>query len=43
MEIHHHVDGLRFIEAHQLLVFKTRSNARINNKINPFVTTKRVV
>jgi hypothetical protein len=36
MEIHHHVDGIRCIEAHQPLVFKTRNNARLsNNKINP--------
>ena len=27
IKIHHHVDGIRCIEAHQLLVFKTRNNA----------------
>jgi hypothetical protein len=34
IEIHHHVDGIRCIETHQLLIFKTRNNARLD-KINP--------
>jgi hypothetical protein len=32
IEIHHRVDGIRCIEAHQLLVFRTRNNARLDNK-----------
>ncbi len=34
VEIHHHVDGIRCIESHQVSVFKTRINALVSNKVN---------